>query len=152
MTTNNIINRSSSRLLAILVIAASSLLATSLIIGTFTTTTTQMAYADFTATVDQSISQSASGGGVGGHTKTLDIQSAEPSEGAAHTGEITKSLTVDPENREGDEPALHREMTHILPNDRIMFRVVESAPQSSNAAAEAPDDAMINQNTGQLED
>ena len=85
-------------------------------------------------------------------TKTLEIQSAPQSEGAAHTGTIDRELTVDPENREGDEPALHREMTKSLPNDRIIFRVVESAPQSSNAAAQAPDGGMINQNTGQLED
>ncbi len=67
-----------------------------------------------------------------GDTKTLDIQSAEPSANSAHRGEISRSLTVDPESEEDDTPANTSVRTIETPN-RITTSERQSAPQSSSA-------------------
>jgi hypothetical protein len=69
-------------------------------------------------------------------TKTFERQSAEPSSNAAEVT-ISRDLTVEPGQEEDDTPALHREMTRELPNDRTMFRIVESADESSNAVVQS---------------
>jgi hypothetical protein len=67
-----------------------------------------------------------------GGEKVKEIQSNENSENTAATRESTSSLSV--QEGEDDTPANHREMTFFPPNDRTMFRIVESADASSSAA------------------
>ncbi|HEX6252716.1 MAG TPA: hypothetical protein VFZ55_00720 [Nitrososphaera sp.] len=73
----------------------------------------------------------------------IDIQSAENSENAAARRTSTSSLSV--QEGEDDTPANYREMTLKLPNDRTLFRIVESADESSGAAAalEAENEAEV---------
>ena len=144
-TTNNLINRScSSRLVLPIVVIAASLLATPLVMATYTSiSTTQMAYAqeleeevnddDDGTTAALTMKKEITNPSGGGEESVINAQSAENSENAAATRESTSSLSV----QEGDDdtPALHREMTLKLPNDRILFRVVESADESSSTAA-----------------
>jgi hypothetical protein len=63
------------------------------------------------------------------------MHSAEPSANSAHRGEITKSLTVEPDERGGDEPANTMVRACETPH-RITTVERQSALQSSNAAAE----------------
>ena len=117
-----------------------------------TTTTTTAVYADHcpqggcgSTGGNGGIAISIFGNPANNEEGVRQIESAEPSSNSAHRGEITKSLTIDPESGEEDDdtPALHRERTKSLPNDRIIFRVVESAPQSSNAEIDDNADVQL---------
>ena len=68
------------------------------------------------------------------YAQLVEIEQEAESENGVHTGSI--SVKVEPQGEPDDEPAHRGEITHILPNDRILFRIVESAPQSSNAAVD----------------
>lgn len=83
----------------------------------------------------------------GGEAWVINAQSNENSENAAATRTSTSSLSV--QEGEDDTPANHREMTFFLPNDRTLFRVVESAEESSSAEAEAENEASVEQDQEQ---
>lgn len=78
------------------------------------------------------------------YAQLVEIEQEAESRNGVHTGSI--SIEVQGEE-DGDTPAHRGEITHILPNDRTMFRVVESAPQSSNAAPSISISAQSSTNT-----